>query len=257
MEASDKIKVLVLGDSGVGKSCLVNLICNQNQKSNSSWTIGCSIDVRAHEFAEGTPKQKTFYLELWDVGGNKTHSVARHIFFSQFQAMILVHDLTNSKSRLNLRKWLTEVLYASGDAHPPSTRSTSSFSSSSPLLSMSSSSADSFEAFDHELFVDQQVPTLLVGTKLDLIEPQSLSRCRSSSLADQLGADEMFVDCLSNRSLAPGSTNSVTLSRFFDKVIEVKCRTSASRNVLGLFDRSASRSAHGNALLSSRLPRHD
>lgn len=253
MEASDKIKVLVLGDSGVGKSCLVNLICNQNQKSNTSWTIGCSIEVKAHEFAEGTPKQNTFYVELWDVGGNKTHSVARHIFFSQFQALILVHDLTNSKSRLNLRKWLNEVLYASGDAHPPSTRSNASASSL-----MGTSTSDSFDAYDHELFVDQQIPKLLIGTKLDLVEAQSLGRCRSSSLADQLGADEIFVNCLSNRSFAPGSTNSVTLSRFFDKVIELKCRTSAPRNVYGLFERTASRSAgHGNALLSSRLPRID
>lgn len=49
----DKVKILVIGDSGVGKSCLVNLICGNNSKSNPSWTIGCSLEIKQHEFNEG------------------------------------------------------------------------------------------------------------------------------------------------------------------------------------------------------------
>jgi Rab-like protein 3 len=42
-----------VGDSGVGKSSLVHLICNQDEKysmKRSTWTIGCSVDVKVIDF---------------------------------------------------------------------------------------------------------------------------------------------------------------------------------------------------------------
>ncbi|XP_077335730.1 rab-like protein 3 isoform X2 [Lithobates pipiens] len=70
MAALDRVKVLVLGDSGVGKSSLVHLLCQNQVLGNPSWTVGCSVDVRLHEYKEGTPEEKTFFIELWDVGGS-------------------------------------------------------------------------------------------------------------------------------------------------------------------------------------------
>ncbi|EFN61819.1 Rab-like protein 3, partial [Camponotus floridanus] len=43
---------------------------------------------------------------------------------------------------------------------------------------------------------------------------------RSATIAEECGADEIFLDCRQIRSLAAGSSSSVKLSRFFDKVIE-------------------------------------
>lgn len=211
------------GDSGVGKSCLVNLICNNNCKTNPSWTIGCSLEIKLHEFNEGTPNQKSYYIELWDVGGNKTHSIARHIFFLNYHAIILVHDLTNSKSKLNLKKWLAEVMYAgSNDGHPKT--------SSNNLFELND--------YDAEMFIDKNIPKLIVGTKLDLVDHNTLVKSKQYQLADELGADEIFVDCFSTKSFSPGSTNSVTLSRFFDKVISKKIKPSTS-GVLGFFERNS------------------
>jgi GTPase SAR1 family protein len=42
----NRIRLLLLGDSGVGKTCLLHLLCNCSvMKKNPPWTIGCNFDV--------------------------------------------------------------------------------------------------------------------------------------------------------------------------------------------------------------------
>ncbi|XP_015794981.1 rab-like protein 3 [Tetranychus urticae] len=256
----DRIKVLVLGDSGVGKSCLINLICKTNMWSKPSWTIGCSIEILLHQFNEGTPNHRSCLIELWDIGGYKTHSSARSLFYQSYHGIILVHDLTNRKSYLNLRKWLGEVLCTSETngtvsnpvpSSPTSSAfvasSSSSFSStsfggtsatnyrdhsnmsgtfsptSSPLLSNNSSSIlSSPDEFDIELFAGRNIPVLIVGTKKDLLGSDIHRPPRPSTLTEECGAYEIEINCLDNRAFAPGLTNCAEMTRFFDKVIERK-----------------------------------
>ena len=73
--------------TGVGKTSLVHLICHGEVLGNSSWTIGCSVEVRIHEFREGTPSQRPYFVELWDVGGSGSHRNARHVFYTPVQGM--------------------------------------------------------------------------------------------------------------------------------------------------------------------------
>ncbi|XP_011872983.1 PREDICTED: rab-like protein 3 [Vollenhovia emeryi] len=203
MAAIDKVKIVVVGDSGVGKTSLTHLICQQQPIGNPSWTIGCSVEVKLHEYKEGTPNQRRYFVELWDVGGSQSHQNTRSVFYNPTNGIILVHDLTNRKSQQNLQKWLEEVLSKEG----------------------TSSKSRSFEDFDPEKFVGStQIPILVIGTKLDLISESNSVKSnihrRSATIAEECGADEIFLDCRQTRSLAAGSSSSVKLSRFFDKVIE-------------------------------------
>ncbi|XP_063227736.1 rab-like protein 3 [Bacillus rossius redtenbacheri] len=201
MAAIDKVRVIVVGDSGVGKSSLTHLVCHQEPIHSPLWTIGCSVEVKLHEFKEGTPLQKTYFVELWDVGGSSSHRNTRSVFYTPTHGIILVHDLTNRKSQQNLQKWLAEVLNRDSNAK---------------------SRNSSFDDFDPEQFVGStQVPILVIGTKLDLaFEVRAHPHRRTSTIAEECGADEIFLDCCQSRSLAAGTSSSVKLSRFFDKVIE-------------------------------------
>lgn len=67
---------------GVGKTSLVHLIANNEPIKSPSWTVGCSVEVKLHEFKEGTPSQKTYFIELWDVGGSSQHRNARSVFYN-------------------------------------------------------------------------------------------------------------------------------------------------------------------------------
>lgn len=42
----EKVKIVVVGDSGVGKTSLVHMIVHQEVLKKSNWTIGCSVDVK-------------------------------------------------------------------------------------------------------------------------------------------------------------------------------------------------------------------
>jgi len=196
MAAIDKVKILVLGDSGVGKTCLTHLIAHNEAIKNPAWTVGCSVEVRLHEYREGYPNKKTFFIELWDVGGSSSHRNTRSIYYNSVQGVILVHDLTNKKSQHNLTKWLAEVLnYEAGGKIKGN------------------------EEIDAEMMLgSSNLPILVIGTKLNLAP----TRTRGLSFAEEVGADEITLDCHVPRSLAAGTSAAVKLSRFFDRVIERK-----------------------------------
>ncbi|XP_052821519.1 rab-like protein 3 isoform X8 [Octopus bimaculoides] len=172
MAAIDKVRILVTGDSGVGKTSLVQLLCHGEATNNPAYTIGCSVEVALHEYKAGTADERTYFVELWDIGGATQHKNSRYIFYNPFHGIILVHDLTNRKSHQNLRKWLTEV------------------------LNKGTSKGNNREYnecdFDPEQFAGNQIPILVVGTKVDLA--QSLRDnflSKRSTVAEECGAGEI------------------------------------------------------------------
>lgn len=99
---------------GVGKTSLTHLIAHNEPLTTPGWTIGCGVEVRLHEYKEGTPLQNSYFIELWDVGGSASHKNARGVFYTPTHGIILVHDLTNKKSQENLQQWLMEILDKEG-----------------------------------------------------------------------------------------------------------------------------------------------
>ncbi|XP_023948461.1 rab-like protein 3 [Bicyclus anynana] len=209
MAAIEKVKVVVLGDSGVGKTSLTYLIAHNKPLLSPGWTVGCSVEVKLHRYKEGTQAQNTFFVELWDVGGSNNHRNTRNVFYQPTHGIILVHDLTNRKSQGNLQKWLSEIL--NQDSTNPNYQHLD---------------------VDPEQFLGStKIPILVIGTKYDLAEENQRKnqyRRLASSIAEQCGADEIFVNCYQARSLAPGNSNTVKLTRFFDKVIERRYYSRAS-----------------------------
>ncbi|XP_064404119.1 rab-like protein 3 isoform X2 [Halichondria panicea] len=193
-----KVKILVLGDTGVGKTSLVHLICHGEVLSSLSWTIGCSVDVKLHDFGPSTSTSSSYFLELWDVGGSPSHKRGRQIFYQNANGLILVHDLTNRKSHSHLSKWLNEF-------HQSQSRSGKPFNLDTTL------------SLDPELFADQEIPVLIVGTKKDLVKISSGKPSTGSSLT---GAACVNVDCTDVRQFSVDSQENVQLNKFFDKVLE-------------------------------------
>uniref|UniRef100_A0A182RI95 Rab-like protein 3 n=1 Tax=Anopheles funestus TaxID=62324 RepID=A0A182RI95_ANOFN len=206
MAAIDKVRVLVVGDSGVGKTSLTHLIANNEPLTSPGWTVGCSVEVKLHEYKEGTPAQNTFFVELWDVGGSISHKNTRSVFYNPTHGIILVHDLTNRKSQENLQRWLGEILNKDGkDALK---------------------GGDTIDMDPEQFLGSTQIPILVIGTKLDVLDESHkqkiVNRTSAGGIAEQCGADEICLNCHEARSLAAGTTDSVKLARFFDKVIERK-----------------------------------
>lgn len=207
MSAIDRVRVMVLGDSGVGKTSFVHLAALGEPIKSPSWTVGCSVEVKLHEYKEGTPEQTTYFIEFWDVGGSNNHRNTRHVFYNPCHGIILVHDLTNRKSEEHLNNWLQELMNRDNNA--------------------SLNSVKSFDELDSENFLGaMQIPILVIGTKLDQEEKKLTTR--PLGFASRFGADEISLDCRQARYLAAGTSNAVKLSRFFDKVIEKRHQTGGS-----------------------------
>ena len=205
---SEKAKIVVVGDSGVGKTSLVHLICHGIPLLKPNWTIGCTPEVKIHNYRAGTALEKTYYIELWDVGGWSAHVDARSVFYHQVNGIVLVHDLTNRKSQQNLKKWLHEVVEKS------------QLLSSSSLITVTTSD-DSHNNGNYD-FTKSDIPVLIVGTKQDLTDSGENAFCTSLNLVCDSIVDEINLECITTKYLAPGTTHSVKLDKFFDKIIERK-----------------------------------
>ncbi|KAI3792741.1 hypothetical protein L2E82_06629 [Cichorium intybus] len=112
-----QVRVLVVGDSGVGKTSLVHLIVKGTTIAHPSQTVGCTVDVK--HFTYGTPssssdsvkgdKDREFFIELWDVSGHDRYTDCRSIFYSQINGVIFVHDLSQRRTKTSLKKWAAEI----------------------------------------------------------------------------------------------------------------------------------------------------
>ncbi|KAK2146612.1 hypothetical protein LSH36_594g01017 [Paralvinella palmiformis] len=229
MAQIDKVRILVLGDSGVGKTSLVHLICHNEPILNPYWTIGAGVEVKLHEYKAGMPAEKTYFVELWDIGGWSAHKNSRAVFYNPVHGLILCHDLTNKKSQQNLKKWLTEILNRDGknikdpndlDGKEDDVLWAEQYDKSDTDFD---EEGDDIYEYDPEQYAGAAIPMLVIGTKLDLIQASHVTTpSRGFNIAEECGADEIKLDCTCTKHLAPGTSNSVKLSRFFDKVIERK-----------------------------------
>ncbi|KAM7350112.1 rab-like protein 3 isoform 2-T2 [Cochliomyia hominivorax] len=219
----DKVRIVIVGDSGVGKTCLTHLIAHGESLTRPGWTVGCNIEIKLHEYKEGTAQQKPYFIELFDIGGSLSHKNTRSVFYTPTHGIILVHDLTNRKSHTNLREWLFEILNKEGkDTYKGGSNCANSSGGAGASL------LPDANTFDPEEFVGAiNIPVLVMGTKLDLVDEKRQPKTvqKAGGIAEQCGAEEIWLNCRDPRSIAAGTTDAVKLSRFFDMVIEKKQQT--------------------------------
>ncbi|KAL4332100.1 hypothetical protein GQ457_07G004540 [Hibiscus cannabinus] len=112
-----QIRVLVVGDSGVGKTSLVHLIVKGSSVARPPQTIGCTVGVTHTTYVSpGSSSsslkgdvERDFFIELWDVSGHERYSDCRSLFYSQINGVIFVHDLSQRRTKISLQKWATEI----------------------------------------------------------------------------------------------------------------------------------------------------
>lgn len=101
-------KIVMLGDSGVGKTSLVARLTNPNKPLNHdiSATMGIEFDTQMLETPQGKVK-----AQIWDTAGQERFArVLLPTYFRKAKGVILVYDITNLKSFESLRqRWMTQL----------------------------------------------------------------------------------------------------------------------------------------------------
>lgn len=108
------LKVIILGDSGVGKTSLMQQFVNSKFSHQYKATIGA--DFLTKEITIDNNKQVT--LQIWDTAGQERFQSLGVAFYRGADCCVLCYDVTNEKSLNNLASWKDEFLIQSNVANP-------------------------------------------------------------------------------------------------------------------------------------------
>tara|TARA_Y100000385_G_scaffold289023_1_gene357246 strand:- start:5000 stop:5668 length:669 start_codon:yes stop_codon:yes gene_type:complete len=98
------LKIILLGDSGVGKS----RICNRYFKSDKSFENGATVGVDFN-FKIFTVNNTIYRVHLWDTAGQERFRSIIRSYYRDIDASILVFDVTNKNSFMNIKNWIVDI----------------------------------------------------------------------------------------------------------------------------------------------------
>lgn len=99
------IKIVVLGDSGVGKTSLIRQYVTGNFSAAYKTTIGVDVSEKNTEI-DGQPVS----LQIWDTAGQERfHSVCNQ-FYRTADACVIVFDVTTKPTFNNIEDWLNDFI---------------------------------------------------------------------------------------------------------------------------------------------------
>ncbi|XP_031985174.1 ras-related protein Rab-37 isoform X2 [Corvus moneduloides] len=98
-------QVMLLGDSGVGKTCFL-LQFKDGAFLSGTFIATVGIDFRNKVVAVDGVKVK---LQIWDTAGQERFRSVTHAYYRDAQALLLLYDITSKMSFDNIRAWLTEI----------------------------------------------------------------------------------------------------------------------------------------------------
>nr|CCA22973.1 Rab5 family GTPase putative [Albugo laibachii Nc14] len=99
-----EVKVVLLGDTGVGKSSLVLRFVTNNFRPYSESTIGASF-MSKMIMVENTPIK----YQIWDTAGQEKYHSLAPMYYRGAAAAIVVYDITRKQSLATLKNWVKEL----------------------------------------------------------------------------------------------------------------------------------------------------
>ena len=101
-----QIKIVIIGDSGVGKTNFIFQFTEGRFSPLHVTTVG--FDYKSKIIKLPTSKKKV-KLQIWDTAGQERYMALNKNIFQKVQGIIVMYDLTTRASFDNLNKWFTLV----------------------------------------------------------------------------------------------------------------------------------------------------
>ncbi|KAJ3448044.1 ras and ef-hand domain-containing protein [Anaeramoeba flamelloides] len=149
-------KILIIGDTGVGKSCIMVRFTEETFNETYISTIGVDFKVRTVEV-----NNKPVKLQIWDTAGQERFKTITRNYYKGSQGILMVYDVTNSKSFENIKNWSSEV----------------------------------------DKFSNSEFCKYLVGNKCDLQEKRRITYGMGEKLANELGIKFFESSAKSNKNI--------------------------------------------------------
>lgn len=97
-------KYIIIGDTGVGKSCLLLQFTDKRFRNDHDLTIGVEFGARMVSVSN-----KDIKLQIWDTAGQESFRSITRSYYRGAAGALLVYDITRKDSFLHLAKWLDEA----------------------------------------------------------------------------------------------------------------------------------------------------
>ena len=102
-------KIVLIGDTSVGKSCLLTRFADDQFTENYVTTIG--VDFR---FKTMIVMDKIIKVQVWDTAGQERYRSITNTYYRGAKGILIVFDLTNPESFNNIENWINEVTVFTG-----------------------------------------------------------------------------------------------------------------------------------------------
>ena len=98
-------KIILLGDSSVGKTCFLMRYTDNTYQEIHMSTIGIDNKFKDVELEDG----KKVKIQIWDTGGqDRFRSITRN-YYKGANGIVLIFDVTNKKSYENVKNWVKQI----------------------------------------------------------------------------------------------------------------------------------------------------
>ena len=99
-----KLKVVVVGDSGVGKTNLIKRFVSNTYNPNTKATVGVEFISKSYKIND-----QVFKIEIWDTAGQERYKSITAAYYKGAKGALIVYDITQKDSFENINKWMSEV----------------------------------------------------------------------------------------------------------------------------------------------------
>ncbi|KAI8985099.1 ras-domain-containing protein [Pilobolus umbonatus] len=104
-------KLVIIGDSGVGKTNLLNRFVHDKFEYSSKSTIGLDLTIKNMNV-----KGKRIRAQIWDTAGQERYRSITKRYYRGSVGALLVYDISKRESFDNVSRWLSEI--RSNESHP-------------------------------------------------------------------------------------------------------------------------------------------
>lgn len=102
-------KIIVVGDTGVGKTCLVDRYCNKHFNPSHDMTIGVEFGAKTLDLKLPNQEPIKVKIQLWDTAGQESFKSITRSYYRSASGVILCYDTTRYETFLKITKWLSEI----------------------------------------------------------------------------------------------------------------------------------------------------
>jgi len=109
------IKMVLIGDSDVGKTAFFESFLYNKQKTNNP-TIGVDFGFRTLFV-----KDKVIKIQIWDTAGQERFRSITQSYYRGSDIVVILYDITNIKSLNNIEMWYNNIKLYNGQSNKPYT----------------------------------------------------------------------------------------------------------------------------------------